>query len=271
MKILLTGSNGFLGSNILQKLKEYDITAITRNDLDLCNTEETDLFFSNNKFDIVIHCAINGGNRLVTDDYSCLYQNTLMALNLQKNKSSFNKLIHFGSGAELDRNLDIFGYENNIYNRVPNDYYGLSKNIIARIFDSEPNFYNLRIFNVFAEDEAARRMIKSNILNYIEGNPIIIHQDKLMDFFFIDDFVTILKYYIDDKCSIKEIDCVYREKVSLSQIAYMINHLSDHKVPVVTNSEARGNNYTGNYSIFFNQTKFLGLEYGIRKVYESLI
>jgi nucleoside-diphosphate-sugar epimerase len=114
VKILLTGSNGFLGNNILQKLKEYDITAITRNDLDLCDTTKTDLFFSNNKFDVVIHCAIDGGNRLLADESSCLYQNTLMALNLQKNKSSFKKLIHFGSGAELDRSLDIAGHENNI-------------------------------------------------------------------------------------------------------------------------------------------------------------
>ena len=271
MKILLTGSNGFLGSNILHKLEGYDITAITRDNLDLCNTEETDLFFSNNKFDIVIHCAINGGNRLVADDYYCLHQNTLMALNLQKNKSSFNKLIHFGSGAELNRDLDISGYKNNIYNRVPNDFYGLSKNIIARIFDSEPNFYNLRIFNVFAENEAARRMIKSNITNYIQDNPIVIHQDKLMDFFYIDDFISILKSYIDDKCSIKDIDCVYREKFSLSQIAYMINHLANHKVPVIINSETKGNSYTGNYCIFYDQINFLGFEYGIRKVYESLL
>jgi nucleoside-diphosphate-sugar epimerase len=271
VKILLTGSNGFLGNNILQKLKEYDITAITRNDLDLCDTKKTDLFFSNNKFDVVIHCAIDGGNRLLADESSCLYQNTLMALNLQKNKSSFKKLIHFGSGAELDRSLDIAGNENNIYNRVPSDFYGLSKNIIARIFDNEPNFYNLRIFNVFAEDEAARRMIKSNVSNYIEDKPMIIHLDKLMDFFYIDDFIAILKLYIEDKCFIKEVDCVYREKVSLSQIAYKINQLSNHKVPVVVNSGARGNSYTGNYCIFFDQVRFLGLEHGIRKVYESLL
>lgn len=270
MRILLTGANGFLGNNILQKLNEYNITTLTRNELDLCNTKDTDNFFNNNKFDIVLHCAINGGNRLLADEFSCLYQNTLMALNLQKNKSSFKKLIHFGSGAELDRSLDIAGCENNIYNRVPSDFYGLSKNIIARIFDSEPNFYNLRIFNVFAEDEASRRMIKSNVSNYISDRPIIIHQDKLMDFFYIDDFITILKYYIEDKCFMKEIDCVYKDKVSLSQIAYKINHLSDHKVPVVINSGVRGNSYTGNYCMFFDQTNFLGLEYGIRKVYESL-
>jgi nucleoside-diphosphate-sugar epimerase len=271
MKILLTGANGFLGNNIIQKLKDYNIKAITREDLDLCNTQETDIFFNSNKFDIVIHCAINGGNRLVTDDTVCLNQNILMALNLVKNKSSFKKLIHFGSGAELNRELDISGSENNIYNRVPSDFYGLSKNVIARIFDNEPNFYNLRIFNVFAENEASRRMIKASVSNYIQNKPIVIHQDKLMDFFYIDDFIKILRFYIEDKCSYKEIDCVYKDKFLLSQIAFYINNLSNHKVPIVINSEIIGKCYTGRHSIFFDQVKFLGLEKGITKVYESLL
>jgi nucleoside-diphosphate-sugar epimerase len=271
MKILLTGANGFLGKNIIQKLKDYNIKAITRDELDLCNTQQTDIFFNSNKFDIVIHCAINGGNRIVIDDSKCLNQNILMALNLQKNKSSFNKLIHFGSGAELNRELDITGSNNNIYNRVPSDFYGLSKNVIARIFDNEPSFYNLRIFNVFAENEASRRMIKASVSNYIQNKPIIIHQDKLMDFFFIDDFIDILRFYIEDKCSFKEIDCVYKDKFLLSQIAFYINNLSNHKVPVVINSEITGNSYTGKYCMFFDQIEFLGLEKGIRKVYESLL
>lgn len=271
MKVLVTGSNGFLGNNICKKLTEYEITALSRKDFNLCNTQETDNFFNNNKFDVVIHCAINGGNRLEADNIECLHENIVMALNLQKNKSSFNKLIHFGSGAELDRAFDIFGCKNDIYNKVPSDFYGLSKNVIARLFDSEPNFYNLRIFNVFAENEATRRMIKSNIINYIEDKSIIIHQDKLMDFFYIDDLISIIKLYIEDKCSMKEIDCVYKDKVSLSQIASYINNLSDYKVPIVINSGSKGNDYTGCYDSYFDQINFFGLENGIKKVYEGLL
>ena len=270
MKILVTGSNGFLGQNIRNKMQDYEITTISRNDFNLCNTQDTDIFFNNHKFDVVIHCAISGGNRLIPDNIEYLHQNILMSLNLQKNKSSFKKLIHFGSGAELDRSCDISGYSN-IYNRVPSDFYGLSKNIIARIFDNEPNFYNLRIFNVFAENEASRRMIKSNIINYIEGKPIIIHQDKLMDFFYIDDLISILKLYIEDKCSIKEVDCVYKNKTYLSQIASYINNLSEYKVPILIDSESKGNDYTGNYCKYLDRINFVGLENGIKKVYESLL
>ena len=136
MKILLTGSDGFLGSNILQAFEEYYITAITRNDLDLCNTEETDLFFKDKKFDVVLHTAIVGVNRLVEDPKDCVYDNSIMALNLLRNMKSWNKLIHFGSGAELDRSKEIDKVIN-YSTRIPEDAYGLSKNIIL-LFSDQP-------------------------------------------------------------------------------------------------------------------------------------
>ena len=270
MKILLTGANGFLGNNILQKLDKYEIIPITRNELDLCDTKAVDEFFTGKTFDVVLHCAIDGGNRLIKEDSSCIYQNVMMALNLHKNKKHFNKLIHFGSGAELDRSLDIQSYMN-IFEQVPSDYYGLSKNVIARLFDNESNFHNLRIFNVFAENESTRRMIKTSVQNYINDQPIRIHQDKMMDFFYIDDFINVLDHFITGKCFYKEMDCVYQEKISLSQIGYLVNQLSDHKVPVIVESNIIGNSYTGNYSNYFDKLSLVGLKNGIKKVYESLL
>lgn len=271
VKILLTGSEGFLGKHIYQKLKGYNIVSPSKKDLDLTNTKETDIFFDKNQFDFVIHCAVSGGDRMFQDSIDCLSQNVAMALNLQRNKSSFRKLIHFGSGAELDRSLNISGDNNSIYDKFPNDYYGLSKNIVARIFDNEENFYNLRIFNVFAENELPRRMIKYNINNYIENKPIVIHQEKMMDFFYIDDLITIISHYVEEKCNINEIDCVYKDKTSLSQIANIINNLSDHKVPVIVESKELTNDYLGKYCEYFENVNFFGLDYGIKKIYESLL
>ena len=107
MKILITGGNGFIASNLKEKLSEYEITSISRNDFDLRNPDETNIFFKNKRFDIVLHTAIIGGNRLVEDSKDCVYDNSIMALNLLKNMRSWDRLIHFGSGAELDRSRDI--------------------------------------------------------------------------------------------------------------------------------------------------------------------
>ena len=271
MKILITGANGFLASNLREKLTDLDVCCISRNDFDLRDTEATNNFFKDKKFDVILHTAIVGGNRLVEDTKACVYDNTIMTLNLIKHMKSWDRLIHFGSGAELDRNLNIDNDTKNFYSRIPQDAYGLSKNIICRLLSEYSDVYNLRIFNVFAKNEAERRMIKSNIKNYIDKKPIIIHQDKYMDFFYIDDFEKLLRLYLQSKNLPTEIDCVYKEKVKLSDIAMMINNLSDYKVPIEIHSDVLGNSYCGIYKEFTNTLDYIGLENSIKEVYESMI
>ncbi len=271
MKILITGGNGFIASNLKNKLSDHEITSISRTDFDLRNPEETNIFFKDKKFDVVLHTAVIGGNRLVEDSKDCVYDNSIMTINLIRNMKSWTRLIHFGSGAELDRSKDIQGNTNNIFNRIPIDAYGLSKNIICRMMYGYENVYNLRIFNVFAENEADRRMIKTNIKNYIVGKPIIIHQDKFMDFFHIDDFEKIVRLYLDGQYLPKEIDCVYKDKTKLSDVAKIINNLSDKKVPIIINSSEMGKSYCGHYEDLCNTLEYKGLENSIRNVYESLL
>ena len=73
-KILITGGNGFLASNFIEKLANYEIESISRNDFDLRNLESTNIFFKDKKFDIVLHTAVVGGNRLIEDQKDCLFK-----------------------------------------------------------------------------------------------------------------------------------------------------------------------------------------------------
>jgi nucleoside-diphosphate-sugar epimerase len=271
MKILITGGSGFVATNIAKNLNKYEITSICRDDFDLCDPEVTKDFFKDKKFDVVLHTAIVGGNRLIEDSKDIVCDNALMAINLLSNTKSWKKIIHFGSGAELDRAKNIEGYSNNFYNRVPADPYGLSKNIVCRLFANYENIYNLRIFNVFAKNELDRRMIISSVRNYINGEPIVIHQDKMMDFFYMDDFNKILDLYINGNMLPKEIDCVYENKVMLSDIASVINNLSDKKVPVQILNPEIGNSYCGHYNSITSAIHLKGLEQGIYEIYESII
>ena len=269
MKILLTGSNGFIAKNLKKSLAKYDITAISRTDFDLRDTQAVNNFFKDKYFDVVIHCAILGGNRLVEDTKDIVYDNIKLAMNLMLNCRSFGKIIHFGSGAELDRTKNIIGQQATLFKELPEDYYGFSKNIIARLLYNFDNTYNLRIFNVFAEDEAERRMIKGNVINYINKSPIVIHQDKFMDFMYIGDFVKLVDQYINNDFLPREIDCVYDNKYKLSDIANIINNPSGHKVEINIHDSELGMSYCGwNESLNID---FDGLEFGIRKVYESSI
>ena len=271
MKILITGGSGFVSSNIKQRFKDHDITSICKDDFDLCDPVKTKEFFKDKKFDLVLHTAIVGGSRLVSDSKDIVCDNTLMALNLISNMKSWKKLIHFGSGAELDRSRNIEGNLNNFYNRVPTDSYGLSKNLVCRLFSTYENIYNLRIFNVFAKNELDRRMIISSIRNYINNEPIVIHQDKLMDFFYMEDFLTLLELYINGERLPKEIDCVYQEKLKLSDVANIINNLSDRKVPIKILNPELGTSYCGDYNSITSALNLKGLEKGIQEIYNSVI
>jgi GDP-L-fucose synthase len=121
---------------------------------------------------------------------------------------------------------------------------------------------------VFSEDELETRFIKASINNVLQGNPIKIHQDKLMDFIYMPDLISIVDYYITHIDLLKEIDCIYDDTVSLSNIAKQINNLSANKVPINIEDPLPGQNYIGTYSEL--PIAFIGLEQGIKNVYNKL-
>jgi len=58
--ILVTGSNGQLGSSIKDLVLEYpdaQFAFVDREDLDLSRSENIESFFSNNQYDVIINCA----------------------------------------------------------------------------------------------------------------------------------------------------------------------------------------------------------------------
>jgi nucleoside-diphosphate-sugar epimerase len=127
----------------------------------------------------VIHTAISGGSRLQLDDSSVFDKNMSMFNNLVANQKSFSKLISFGSGAEI------------FHGDTP---YANSKREIANKIQNYDNFYNLRIFGVFDENELNTRFIKANLIRYLKKEPMVIHQNKIMDFFYMKDLISLVDY-----------------------------------------------------------------------------
>lgn len=254
VKILITGGNGYIAKSLYSAFStQYRVTSITRNDFDLCDYSKTCSWFEGKQFDVVIHTAISGGSRLQQDDQTVFDKNMSMFTNLFANKHHFSKLISFGSGAEL------------FHGNTP---YANSKREIAKQILELPNFYNLRLFGVFDHNELNTRFIKSNIIRHIKKQPMIIHENKVMDFIYMMDLINIVKYYIKNNNLPKTINCVYEKKYSLYDIAKMINQLDDYKVPIIvenTNSEELYCGPKHNLNVFE-----IGIEKGLKNTFREL-
>ena len=165
MKILITGSNGYIAQSIINSFNhKYEIIGLSRYDADLTVSNDVDNFFKKHKFfDVIIHTAITGGSRLVVENSDVIDKNLNMYYNLLNHREKYNKFISLGSGAEL--------YHTN----TP---YGLSKKVIHESILDKQNFYNIRIFGLFDENELPTRFIKSNIIRYIKKESMVASWDN---------------------------------------------------------------------------------------------
>jgi|TARA_R110002153_G_scaffold216637_1_gene369145 nucleoside-diphosphate-sugar epimerase len=256
MKILITGKNGYIAKSLMKALSpNYNITSIGREDFELLDINAVEEWFNGKYFDLVIHTAVVGGNRLIPENVDMFSKNIMMYDNLMKCRDKFDRFIHFGSGAEVKHNTP----------------YGFSKRIINKMMKSDPGSINIRIYSVFDENELDQRFIKSSIQKYINREDIIIHQDKKMDLFYMKDLISLVEWHIGkgDKSYVYDsITCNYLEKNTLFQVANMINNLDEHKVNIKIENDGVGDDYCEPYSVL--PFKLIGLEEGIKETYNKL-
>ena len=275
MKILITGGNGNIAKIITRNLSSlFDITLITRNDINLLDGVSVSNYLIDKEFDILIHTAIKGGRRTKEETGEVMYENVIMFENLIKHSHNFKLIINFDSGAIYDRETDIYCREEEELKTIPKDYYGFSKYIIYKRSLQFNNIVNFRIFNIFHANEEPDRFIKTCFLSKKNGINIKIFQNKYFDFMGEDDFVKIIKYYINNYLQNlpKTFNLSYTKKQTLLEIAEMIlgdNNLCG-KIEIDNNCSAKTNNYCGDGTILHNMNLHLdGLEESLKK-YENL-
>lgn len=129
MRILVTGSNGQLGSEfkLLSKDSDQQFVFSTKKELDISEKTSIDAFFKENTFDVILNCAAYTAVDKAEDEENLAYKiNYLGVKNLVEICTQKNiKLIHFSTDYVFDGSNSMPYKETDIVS--PQSVYGKSK------------------------------------------------------------------------------------------------------------------------------------------------
>lgn len=259
MKIAVLGSNGFIGSNIVRRLSQcHSVTSINRTTLDSLNFIAVKDFLTQNKFDIIVNAAA-----IMTDPNTIhdARNNLGLFMNFFDNSELFGKMINLGSGAEYDRDTNISNaLEEQIFECMPADSYGLGQNIKSRLCYNHEQFYTIRIFNCFGQGELSTRLFPK----IVAGQHIEI-QDRYFDYFSIQDLLLTIEHCINNEWTWGDVNAVYVNKIKVSEAVELFCSLNNIK-PNYSIVSTNNNNYTGSgIKLQSLGVKLQGLEQGFKE------
>ncbi|GHV77518.1 CDP-abequose synthase [Spirochaetia bacterium] len=273
-KILITGAGqkSFIGRNLKEALQgTYMIFAPGHGELELLNYKALESFVKINKVDIIIHAAIhvplfNGSEKEYFNDMQ-------MFLNIEKISFFVEKVLYFGSGAEYNKANDIcMVKEEMIGNSIPITEYGLAKytmNIIAR---QSVNIYNLRLFGIFGKYELWELKFISNLCcKAICNLPLTIRKDCSFDFLYIDDLVTIVKWFLENIPEYHDYNVCYGKPYLLTELAALVKEISLTNQDIVLLDEQKNLDYTADNTRLRNELHgftFISMQTAIKELYE---
>lgn len=274
-KILITGSNGFIGKNLEEQLKsKYNIYAPKRKELNLLDEKSVERYLNINKFDIVIHSAIQNtlGEAKVFEN-KALDRNLRMFFNLERCKDQYLKMYYFGSGSEYDRQNYIPQMSEEYFDTfIPKDSYGFSKYIMSKAISNSRNIYNLRLFGVFGKYEKwEHRFISNSICKVINNIPIKIKQNVNFDYLYIDDLCEIMEWFINNTPKHKYYNICTGNKIDLITIAKKIIENSKKDIKLIIEKHGLSREYTGDNSRLINEIgsyKFKPIDESIKELYK---
>lgn len=266
MKILITGATGFIGRNLKEyfQSKNYNVYCPTHQELDLLNSEAIYKYITDNKFDVVMHCAIT----LLSSE-----QNLKMYFNLERCSRFFGKMLCVGSGAEYDMKNYIPKMKEDYFGKhMPLDIYGFSKYVIAKDIESKyRNIYNLRVFGIYGRyEDYKRRFISNNICRVLSGLDISINRNMFFDYLCADDFLKIAEMFINKDAERRSYNICTGKSASLLAFAEIIKRIDGRDIPINIKEGGLNPEYSGNNALFlseFGEFNFTGHETAIQQLY----
>lgn len=277
MKILITGSSGFIGKNVKEYLEKqnakYELWTPSSKELDCLNEESVTSYLKQHYFDRILHFAVYGDSIDKGKDGSKILEyNLRIFYNFAKNEDLYGKMYYTGSGAEYNKCYEISEVtEEEIGKSIPVDPYGLMKYTIGQIIEKSKKIYNLRLFGIFGKYEYYSQKFISNICcKAIMGLPLTIRKNVYFDYLWINDFCKILEFFLFHEPQYHTYNIVSGKKISLEEICQQVIKISGKKLPVYICKEGLANEYTASNRRLleeYSELKFTSLEEAVQKLY----
>ena len=252
-RILVTGSTGFIGSHLIEKIhNKYNIIGISKND------KKNNLKISNKKLDLskVDKIKINGKiNKIIhTAGYSDVDfcdKNPKKCFEL--NINSMYKVLELAREKKADliflSSSHIYGNqkknpakENNVPN--PNNFYGLGKKICETICESYSREYNLnvkvlRIFSAYGPRSKNSNLVQRIIIQSIKSDSIELGNiSSSRDFIYVSDVIDAIIALFNSKNSKFEIYNIGRGKpIKIKDLISQYKKISKKKLKIISNEK----------------------------------
>ena len=133
--------------------------------------------------------------------------------------------------------------------RVPSDDLGFSKYVISKSIENSPNVTELRIFGVFGKYEDYEiRFISNAICRTLFGMPISIKQNRIFNYMYIDDLMSVIDYFIENDGKHRTYNVTDGIPMELLTIAKMILEISGKTQDITIKYDGMGDEYSGDNS-----------------------
>lgn len=236
---LLTGSTGFIGKHIKEEYPE--MLSPTHAELDLTSKDAVNDYLRANKPEKIIHCASN-------DKDVCLYDNLRMFYNLAE---SGIPMITFCTGREI---------EDRSYK---NGEYVFSKHLIKELaLNKYKHIAVIQIWGCFGKHEKDIRFFKSNMLRIKQGLPILINEDRLFSYVYVNDLVKVVDELIPQRYLHKFVAYTF----PFSYYAGVLAQITNASGATIENTNFN-HSYTGKGNYYLPYTP---LEVALKEMWEDI-
>ena len=271
--ILLTGSGGFIGKHLKKFLSEkFNLFTPRSFQLNLLDKNAVADYVKANKINFIIHSA-SCGVRISPD--ATIEEVAKPNIEMFKNLADLNlPMITFGSGAEYDKSRPLHKIkEENFGENIPQDPYGYSKYAISKEIEERENILNLRIFGIYGTGEDKSRVTSCIVNDNLAHRPILLNQNVVFDFIYIDDLCKIVEYFIKNETNENFINVTPTKSIEIVELAKIVNDFSDFKSKIIVKKDGLNKEYTGDNSTLLKlmpDLKFTSYAEGMKKFYSLM-